>query len=101
MKNAITERDIYLGFVGSDLFHINGGIGWTAADAGKYGARVVTLAELTGVLRRDALKAATRWVSAQIKAAAQHGVADYHGVPYPGAAQDALRMLRRAAKEAR
>lgn len=98
---TITERDIFLGFVGADLGHINGGIGWTAAEAGKYGARVVTLADLTGVIRRDAIKVATKWVSAQIKAAAQLGVADYHGVPYPGAAQDALRMLRRAAKEAR
>lgn len=94
----ITEHDIYFGFVGGDLGHINGGIGWTAAAAGKYGAKVYTLAQLTGVMRRDAIKTATRWTRAMIRAAEQHGQTDYHGVPYPGAVQDAQRMLRMAAK---
>lgn len=95
----ITESDIYFGFVGGDLGHINGGIGWTAEAAGRHGAKVYTLAQLTGVMRRDAIKAATRWTRSMIRAAEQTGQTDYHGVPYPGAAQDAQRMLRMAAKE--
>lgn len=96
----ITENDIYFGFVGGNLAHVNGGIGWTAEAAGKYGAKVYTLAQLTGVMRRDAIKAATRWTRSMIKAAEQRDLVDYPDVPYPGAAQDAQRMLRAASKEA-
>lgn len=95
----ITENDIYFGFVGGDLEHVNGGIAWTAEAAGRYGAKVYTLAQLTGVMRRDAIKAATRWTRSMIKAAEQRDLVDYPGVPYPGAAQDAQRMLRAASKE--
>lgn len=94
----ITENDVYFGFIGGDLGHINGGIGWTAAEAGKYGAKVYTLAQLTGVMRRDAIKTATRWTHNMLKTAEQLGQTDHHSAPYPGAVQDAQRMLRAAAK---